>query len=397
MIINLHFDMFNNQIYYVTQWSEEIVMTDFGDKALNMLCRRRSAYSRRKNFQRIKASRKDNTLGNKVKLVLLLFLFLTGRQAAYANVPNTYWATPGENDFTVELNNTGFPSNQAGTTLEIPYRAQGDPTRYRLNFNNQTGQSSTETHMLVDSVLPASDINPGYLKLNDFIDVRVLIIKSGAIGSWSYFGNTPNLIDGIGWANIFNYGLYGTLGLRLRKDIIGGAIIIPRDEVVASVFRSMRRIGGRDGIPRNPLPSFRIVLKGQTLPTPVECSIQADKRDVDFKDLSSADITIDGSRYGQELQLTYRCNTPRNLPVKVNMIADNSSFSSNFIATSNPNLGIVMEHGGKTVKPWGSFDSTLMNGTGSDRIYVAPVKNPTAKTIATGDFTANAVLVLSLQ
>ncbi|MFC0228777.1 fimbrial protein [Serratia aquatilis] len=355
-----------------------------------------------KTLCKVNIFQQENTIkaaiisGYKIKLTLLLFLVLLGKQTAYANVPNTMWANPGENDFIVEMGNISFPSYLAGTTVMAYYVSQVDPSGYAVYYDNETGKSAVAIYGLVDSLLPVSDINPGYLKLNDFLDIKIFILPGGRLDSWFFMGSYA-MPKGHHRTQPWGFGLNGYLSLRLRKDVIGGAVIMPRDQVVASNFFLSMYVSGMAEIPRNPLPVFRIILKGQTLPVPVQCSIQADKRDVDFRDLSSTDITLDGSRYGQEIQLTYRCNTPRTLPIKINMLADNSTFSSNYIATSNPDLGIVVKHSGKTVKPWTSFDTMLVDGTGSDRLYVAPVKNPTAKTIATGDFTANAVLVLSIQ
>lgn len=254
--------------------------------------------------------------------------------------------------------------------------------------------------MRTESNLPDPDINPNHLKLNEYIDVQVLTNPNATMRNWVYFGES-HLALGIARNSGFNYGITGTLRLRLRKDMIAGAVLIPRDQLVANVFRSMGdRPGSNAKLIKNPRPAFSITLKGQTLSVPVQSRIQAHNQGaylVEFGALDSADITVDGSRYGKEVQLDYCCNSERSIPVKVQMVSDSSGFSSNFVATSNPEIGIVVRQGGNIVKPWGGFDSVLLNGKGSDRIYVAPVKNPAAKTILTGDFTGNAVLILSVQ
>ncbi|MFC0227776.1 hypothetical protein [Serratia aquatilis] len=345
------------------------------------------------NDLRYEQAGRGKKMGRRLILSLPLFLLFAVNQAAHANLPNTYWADPGTNNFIVELAQLSFPSNRAGATLEVPYVTPG-VSDYLLNSNNQTGQTTVYVSMLTESDLPDSDVNPNYLKLNEYLDLQVLTSPNATMRNWVYFGQT---YDVLGIAKGYRtYGITGTLRLKLRKDMIGGAVLIPRDQLVANVYRSMQRSPNPAAqLTKNRLPAFNITLKGQTLPVPVECSIQANNQSaylVEFGDLNSADITLDGSRYGKEIQLDYRCNSERSIPVKVQMVSDNSVFSSNFVTTSNPEIGIVVKQGGKTVKPWGSFDSVLLNGRGSDRIYVAPVKNPAAKTIPTGDFTGNAVL-----
>ncbi|WON77524.1 fimbrial protein [Serratia sp. UGAL515B_01] len=269
-----------------------------------------------------------------------------------------------------------------------------------MYYINATGRPTPQSYFKGETQLERSTINQGYFKLNDNLDVRVEVGGQYIVPfNWTSLGpQTIRLDNGFGYSDRFTYGLRGRLSLRLRRDIIGGAVLLDRNVLVASVYRSISTTPPPALIPQDPEPAFEITLEGQIVPTPVECYIFGNQpTNVSFGDLNAADITADGSRYGQGISFNYLCNSGASLPIKLYLIANPSSFSDNYIATSNPDLGIVMKHGDTTVKPWSSFDSILLNGKGDDRVYVAPVKNPAAKTMSTGAFTATAVLIMSIQ
>lgn len=328
----------------------------------------------------------------------VFFILVSWSESIFADVPNTFFGR-GLNRFVVKVENGSFPSRRAGAMLQVSY-VDASRGRYGLYYFNDTGQSLPMSYFRSETQLPHSTINPGYLKLNDNLDVRVEIGGRNIVPfNWISLGPpTISLVRGFGSSNRFTYGLRGTLTLKLRRDIIGGAVLLDRDVLVTSVYRSMSTTPPPAWIPQDPDPAFEIALEGQIVPAPVECFIFSNQStNVNFGNLNTADITVEGNRYGREIQLYYQCNSAISLPIKLELIAASSSFSNSYIATSNPNLGIVMKHGGTTVQPWSSFNSILLNGKGEARIYFAPVKNPAAKTISTGDFTAIAILIMSIQ
>ncbi|NIG98498.1 MAG: hypothetical protein G5701_05445 [Serratia symbiotica] len=48
--------------------------------------------------------------------------------------------------------------------------------------------------------------------------------------------------------------------------------------------------------------------------------------DVAFGELNSADITLDGSHYSKDIAISYSCNRDVNMPVIINLIANNTRF-----------------------------------------------------------------------
>lgn len=327
----------------------------------------------------------------------LLMLFTS--QIAWANLSNTFWDGTGENDFYIQLDSSSFPSSKAGTKLQLFYKTPAKSS-YSLNYNNQTSLTNPPSWLAGETSLMPSDINSGYLKLNENLDIKVSMPHGEMVPfSWSYQGGSASLNYGMGRAfNRFFYGMEGELSLILRRDMVGGGVLLPRNVQAASIYRSMSPSSGSPPEAKNPLPALRIFLKGQVVPTPVVCSINNEKViDVVFGELNSADITLDGSHYGKDITISYSCNRDVNMPVTINLIANNTRFSGDYILTSNPELGVVMKYHSRTIKPWGSFTTHLVSGKGDDWIYFAPVRKAPTRAMPTGKFTASATLVIMIE
>lgn len=72
---------------------------------------------------------------------------------------------------------------------------------------------------------------------------------------------------------------------------------------------------------------MRIFLKNQALPTPVGCTINNKKVIyMVFSELNIADITLDGSRYGKDIAISYNYNSDVNMSMTINLIASNARF-----------------------------------------------------------------------
>lgn len=69
------------------------------------------------------------------------------------------------------------------------------------------------------------------------------------------------------------------------------------------------------------------------------------------------------------------------------------------VSTSNSNLGVAIIYKGSVVSPTDAFTETYQVGTTNIDLEFAAVRDPTVETkdIATGDFTASAVMVMTVQ
>lgn len=329
-------------------------------------------------------------------VAVFIVFFYGAAYPTYAHVDNTFWDGTGANDFYAEIDNLSFPSNKAGATIQIKYSPPG-LTKYPLDYNNQTGTTDVYAFLSGETDLSPSDINSGYFKLNENLDVQVVLSYQGnrVPFGWSFQGKVDRMQLGAGRGDHFEYGLMGYLSLKLRRDINAGEVLLPYGMLVADIFRSMTKNRNAQPVTKNPTPSFRIFLKGQVVPTPLTCSINNKQViNVNFGDIGTADLTIDGSYYGHEVSLGYSCDSDIDMPIEISLLADSSPFSSEFIRTSNADLGVLVKYESKKVKPGESFKVQLAKGEGSGRFYFAPVINPAADTISMeiGYFSGSATL-----
>lgn len=337
-------------------------------------------------------------------LFLILIFFPWGR-TAYANAPYTLWAEAGTNDLIMEFDRREFLSNRAGTTINISFISGG--TWYTF-YNLPERAPTYPLFISADTVLPASDKSDNFRKLDENLDISISIR-----GLHSYV-ESPRTIP-FDWSNDGYYSrmdlplginktiirLQGNIRLRLRRDISADEVLMPYGRLVAKVYGKLQP-ESVPYIPRNPIPVATIALRPSGAPYPISCSISINNQnayDVKFGNLNSANITTDGGRYAHALPLFYKCNAKVNIPIKIKLIAEHSSFSTDYISTSNPDIGIMMKYanGSRIVKPMGNFTGHLINGYGTELVSFTPVKKPGRKAIKTGDFTASAVLMVSFE
>lgn len=266
---------------------------------------------------------------------------------------------------------------------------------------NRSDTFSTEMRHYIDmgKELVPSNINPGYFKLSD--DVDILISSSGynfPLGPETHLYG-PTLppygqhvrVEGLAAAGS------GKISLRLRRDIIGGAIVAPADAVLFSVYRVMN-MNPFPPRPSRPLIQAHTKSAGQVIPIPPECSInRGEKIEVNYGSIQTSLIPDNGADSGKgyvkDVALHFSCNTNLTQDVQVELVADTAGFSANLIRSDNNALGFVLKHDNKLVKPHDSFHSRIENGVGNETITLSPVRNKSAK-LNGGAFNASATLVI---
>ncbi|MGW1445102.1 fimbrial protein [Serratia rhizosphaerae] len=324
---------------------------------------------------------------------------------AHAEPDYTCWGDP-VNVAVVDIRVTNFSSNRKGTTKKMQYMT--NPASFPGRCNSIGGKYfGTMAHYVdIGPTLIYSSINPGYFKLSDDVDIRI-----GTPGYYTsqllYFPIIPS--DGLlgtvippmqaenAFVSGFSVAGSGSVELKLRRDIIGGAIVVPSDTELFSAYRvaNMTPFPPR---PSRPLVQGRTKAGGQVIPIAPECSInQGNTIEVNFDTMNTNLISSSSSSamgYRKDIALHFSCNTSLTQDIRVQLIADSAQFSSELIRSDNIRLGFALKHNGKIVKPMESFDSRLLDGGGNDSITLMPVKDP-VNTLSGGEFNASATLVIS--
>ncbi|MBH1929654.1 fimbrial protein [Serratia rubidaea] len=329
----------------------------------------------------------------------LLALLLFGG-TAHAEPDNTCWGEP-VNTSVVDLGNVKFHGNKKGTISDvINYSVRGKLS----GICNRSAKDATMMAYYRDlgpALTPSPDSNSTkYYTLSDDVDIMIM---SGGIYSylplgpynWPFGDFVPPLGQGIRFDNIENIASTGQIYLKLRRDVIGGAIVIPSDIVLFSVYPVVRM---HINPPRASTPVFEAHTKtgGQVIPVGQECSInQGNTINVNFNILQTDQVPTSGNgkRYSKDITLNFSCNSRITQDVRVQLVADTAEFSSDLIRSDNNQLGFALKHNGQLVKPMNSFGARLYSGAGSDEITLMPVKDLKVP-LQAGAFNASATLVI---
>ena len=132
---------------------------------------------------------------------------------------------------------------------------------------------------------------------------------------------------------------------------------------------------------------------------PSTCTINNNVQlDVDFMDVGPATIGTNpnSSAIKQDKALLYSCPDPGiDATITMTLKGTTASFNSNFLATSNPNIGVALLRGGVVVRPEFFFTTSITNSVGSDVVTFALVRK-TGSFPAAGAFTGSATLVMGV-
>lgn len=257
----------------------------------------------------------------------------------------------------------------------------------------------------VDPLLPPSDINPGYYKFTDDLDIKIKLaavnIPSGGFPSdynittpvMDYRVNNeyPIVKTGVN-SKYIGFSIWSLNNFVVRRNIIGGAAFVPAGIRTLKVYHYFG-LGQRSSI-----PIFSVTSRASIIKSNAECKINNGSLiKIDFSSVDNTLLTDSylTSPYVKPASLQYHCATPLTQDIKVILFAEAAGYSD-AIKTSNQDIGVVMTRSGQVVPPHTSFNSRLVNGQGNDEVKFTVVKNPAVATVATGPFeNNNTVLIIS--
>lgn len=213
------------------------------------------------------------------------------------------------------------------------------------------------------------------------------------VGEYSVpFSGTSNVLSLLKGGS----GAYSPIPLKIyynMKEIPGERVAIKKGQTIGSI------VAHKYSVPAGGSPTFtwNFVAANDTIVTSGGCAINdGNPIEIDFgsviqKQLSSTDATRSVSRY-----IPYKCrSTSVNMGIQLSLVADQPSFSSSLIKTTNNNLGIKTMRGGDQLIPYNStIRSTITNGTGGDNFTFSLLKQE-GSTPSTGAFTGSATLIMS--
>lgn len=343
----------------------------------------------------------------------LLLAFFTGfsGHAAAAHAPGQiYPKNDSPHIYRITLKQ-GALTNVVGSTAKYTYDLGGNFEGYSYCTSPNLYIPSAPFIYTARTSLPPSDMNGhlGYRKLNEYIDVRIDIHVAGRVNAeilapFESFSNQYN--DNTARCNTANPPFFtstnfrssskGTVTFKLRRPVINGVSVNSRE--IIEMYGVLDMPGA--GIPGlGSVPMARLFIETALLTVPDKCVVNnGNIIDVDFKDIPQA--SLDGSRYVETIPVSYKCTggsfDSGVKGISIGVSARPASFSDSYMDTTTKNLGIVLKHNGKVVKP-NEFTKMPKSQTnvGTWDLTAAPITF--GSDIGLGQFTANGTIVMEFS
>ncbi|CAI1707950.1 long polar fimbrial protein LpfD [Serratia ficaria] len=252
-----------------------------------------------------------------------------------------------------------------------------------------------------DINLPPSEMNPGFYKLSEYIDVKVAVKIGGHVSSeqnvpfhdidnndpdYDCIKNTGSNLLG----KVFATGSSGDVIFKLRKSIDGGAGASTPGTI--NIFGKMTA-GGSYGSE----PLFKINLSTRIDYLPEKCTFNNGiPLDVNFNDIGTEGL--DGSKHALPLNVGFVCSggsfDAGDKPIRLSLRSN--SVDGDYFQTDMKGLGIVVKEKGGVIKPNEKYPVSSPGNRGVWSLVAAPVARPGA-VLKEGDFNASATLVASFE
>lgn len=330
-----------------------------------------------------------------MSLIRLVFFFsftLFFSKGIYAQPDLTCWGNP-VSDIQRKLSEIKINGNTRGATGSGFYDFD---TPYPVFCTNASSDEKRIPYYIKGiSELPVSNINPGYFILSDDLDIMVKVKGYSIYHKVPFDVEAETIIHfpGGSFPDELAFLTHGNIELKLRRDVIGGAVVIPFGKKLVSNYLTAN--------PRREyatLPLFNLISELQIIPVPIICNINDGiEINVEFNRIAIETLSesVTSIVHSKDIPLLVRCNVTLNQQVNLRLVAGTPSFSNELIATNYPDLGIAVKHKGQLLKPMGTSAVRLINGMASEVITVFPVKKK-GQPLSGGEFNASATLLISL-
>lgn len=305
--------------------------------------------------------------------------------------------------YNIDLSTMNVKNNRVGETIVMPFKLNG---AYSVFVHCAQTLSSTRYYTATTMMVPSE--TPGFLKLNDYFDVRVkiFVVNSGDVTA-PFYGvdnqaqetcHAPTQVE-----TNTQTGSRGEVTFMITKPLING-ISLQGHELV----KLYGRLGSPVGIRENPLAVVSI--HSGVITSPDTCKINnGGPITVDFEDIPGASSKLNGSQYKKDINIEVACTGGSfetgdlNISLAIQPAGSGvASFNHDYLGTTGTadrsDLGIALtKKDGSLVQPntFYAIDN-FSNNKGSWKIMAAPVARPGSH-IPEGEFDASASIVAEFQ
>lgn len=339
--------------------------------------------------------------------VLLALSTLSLPGVAWSVVDGEIEPVNGTYDYLININNHDITNNQAGATVTDEFDLAG---MFQGRAYCSQPMIAQPVFFMAQATLTQSGMAPGYLKLNDYMDVKIEIYIGGELqqyktvpfdnvsnGADQNFCNVPSTI----LQNQFASGAKGRVTFMITKPIINGVNL--QGSEIAKLFGRL----GPGAMGQTPLS--RITIASGVITVPDKCIVnQGTPIVVDFGNIPGNGNRLNGTNYSQNVPIHVKCEggsfAQGALNIKLgiqqaNPAFDDGKYLSTQGTTDRSELGIALRDGqGNPVAPNTFYNVPgFANNEGDWNLTAAPVAKYVTSVIPEGEFHASATVVAEFQ
>lgn len=341
-------------------------------------------------------------LRNSVMSLAGLFLPAVSLAANGAIEPST-----GTRDYYIKIETTDIKENRVGYQFERDYASNGggfEPTAHCPN-----GPLRAPIYLRANLVNPTDSDNLGFIKLNDYISIKVdiLVMEAGTptmhtipfegVSNQTLNSCTPPSTK----LSMMYSGSKGKVTFKVTKPIING-LPVP-GTALAKIYAGL--VNGVYGSQ----PISQVSIESAIITVPDKCIINGGTPiTVDFGNIPGSGAQLNGSNFSQNVPIPVKCEggsfDTGNFAIRMNIqqaspVFEDQKYLGVSVTPARPDLGIMLrDNNGQQIIPNTFYDMPqFINNQGVWNLTAAPIARSPASTIEEGEFSASATVVAQFQ
>ncbi|MFZ1874220.1 MAG: fimbrial protein [Chania sp.] len=287
--------------------------------------------------------------------------------------------------------------NEVGYSVKKNFDMGG---RYSGTIDCPTTMQLQSTYYKAESSLPASSYGNGYLKLNDFLDIKVEVWIDGYTQKYVTvpFHNVDNKFPDTCYApstTLTKYasGSKGTVTFRVSKKIINGVEI--RDQQIIDMYGRLGTMSNGFGSE----PMSQVFIQSAILLVPDKCVVNEGQLiSIEFGEVGSTNLN--GNNFPRSVPVRFECKggvfEDGALNISLAVSGATAPFSDNVLKTNRNNLGIQLKGDRGIILPNKFYPIPMKNGGGIWNLIATPLSKDNTE-VEEGDFNASGTIVAAFQ
>ena len=313
----------------------------------------------------------------------------------------------GPKMYNIDVANQDITNNSIGATIPYVFSLGG---QYSGIASCTIPMEDQAIYYSATASLLQQGSSPGYLKLNDYMDVKIEIYIRGQRMEYLPvpFNNESNqayqnkCVPPTTQFNNFESGAQGRVTFMITKPIVNGVNLLGTE--IAKLYGRLGNYSAGMGS----TPMSIVSINSGVITVPDKCIVNSGSPIVvDFNTIPSAGSLLNGSNYSQSVPIQVKCEggsfATGNLNIRLGIQqANTASFNSDYLGTTGAvdrsNLGIILKDSGGSLVAANKFYDVpgFNNNQGTWNLTAAPIANA-GTNVLEGDFQASATVVAEFQ